>query len=320
MEKILSREEIEELVNLVAQGRIDPARELARQGGVANYDFSGMEYRSYSLPNLDLIYDGFIRFNRVTMSNRLRRIVEIKKVVAKSYKFDDFLPTLPSPVCMAIYKIEPLKGAALVAMDSSLVFSVVDSVLGGSGQPIVTAENRLFTSIELRLMEKIVKDLLLDMEKAWAPLYATRMNLLRMEMNPRLVNIVPSEYQVVATTLRFQIDDLVGDMVFAIPYMTIEPIREKLRSGLPFDSMAVDPMWSCRLSDEICEAPMDIRVELGRSNINLGELLDLQKGDTIMLDKYSQGEMSVLVGGVEKFVGVPGIRHGSKAVQITKSA
>jgi flagellar motor switch protein FliM len=102
----------------------------------------------------------------------------------------------------------------------------------------------MFTSIELRIMQKIVKDALLDMEKAWAPLQATKMSLVRMEMNPRLVNIVPPEHHVVAMQLEIQIDNMKGAMVFAFPYMTVEPLREKLKNGVQFDLVALDPKWS----------------------------------------------------------------------------
>lgn len=319
MEKILSKAEIEALLNAVFEGRIEPEKELSKaEGAVATYDLFNSDAHKGYVPNLDIIYDSFIRYNRVNLSNRLRKSVEIKKIGARSYKFDDFLQTLPSPVCMGIFKIEPLKGAALISFDSTLVLSLVDSLLGGTGSAKVPLANRMFTSIELRLMEKIVGDALQDLEKAWAPLYATRMNLLRMEMNPRLVNIVPPEYQIVTMTLKIQIDDVSGNMMFAVPFMTIDPIREKLKTGMQFDLMAIDPQWSYRLSSELLEAPMETSVEMGNATITLRELLDLAPGDTIMLDKDCASEMLVKVEGVPKYFGIPGIKHGNKAIQISK--
>ena len=319
MEKILSKAEIEALLNAVFEGRIEPEKELSKaEGAVANYDLINSDAQKGSVPNLDIIYDSFIRSNRVNLSNRLRKSVEIKKVGARSYKFDDFLQTLPTPVCMGIFKIEPLKGAALISFDSTLVLSLVDSLLGGTGSAKVPIANRMFTSIELRLMEKIVGDALQDFEKAWAPLYATHMSLLRMETNPRLVNIVPPEYQIVTMTLKIQIDDVSGNVMFAVPFMTIDPIRDKLKTGMQFDLMAIDPQWSFRLTSELMEAPMEASVEMGNANITLRELLDLAPGDTIMLDKASSSDMVVKVEGVPKYFGVPGIRHGNKAIQISK--
>jgi flagellar motor switch protein FliM len=318
MEKILTKAEIEALLNAVFDGRIEPEKELSKsEGTVVTYDLFNTEAHKGFVPNLDIIYDSFIRYSRVNLSNRLRKSVEIKKVGARSYKFDDFLQTLPSPACMAIFKIEPLKGAALISFDSTLVLALVDSLLGGTGSSKVSMANRLFTTIELRLVEKIVKDMLQDLEKAWAPLYASHMNLLRMEMNPRLVNIVPPEYQIVTMSLKIQIEEISGNIVFAIPYMTIDPIRDKLKAGMQFDLMAIDPQWSFRLSTGLLHAPLNISVEMGNAGISLRELLDLAPGDTIMLDKACSSEMTIKVEGVPKYLGVPGIHHGNKAIQIS---
>jgi len=218
---------------------------------------------------------------------------------------------------MAIFKLEPLKGAALLAMDSTLAFCLVDSILGGTSRNTLSL-NRLFTTLELRLAETVLADVFADLEKAWAPLYPAKINLLRMEMNPRLVTIVPPEYQVVTMTVKVHIEETVGTMIFVVPIMTIEPIRDKLKEGMQFDLMAIDPQWSFRLSSEILDAPMEVAVELGNSTISLRELLDLEVGDTIMLDKPCTSELTVKVEGVPKYQAIPGIRHGNKALQISE--
>lgn len=320
MEKILTKAEIEALLNAVFDGRIEPEKELARAEGskAVPYNLINSEAHKGYVPNLEIVYDSFIRYNRVTLSNRLRKAVEIKKIASNAYKFDDFLQTLQPPVCMAIFKIDPLKGAALISFDGALVLCLVDSLLGGSGTSKLSAANRIFTSIELRLVENIVKDVLQDMEKAWLPLLTTHMSLLRMEMNPRLVNIVPPEYQIVTMSLQIQIEEVVGNMLFAVPFMTISPIRDKLKTGMQFDLMAIDPQWSSRLSSGILEAPLELSVEMGKTEITLRDLLDLSPGDTIMLDKQSSSDVDIYLETVAKFSGVPGIRHGNKAIQINR--
>jgi flagellar motor switch protein FliM len=319
VEKNLTREEIEALLSVVADGSIDPDQELSRKwGGVVDYDLFSSTANKGLVPNLDIIYDSFIRYHRVSMSNKLRKIVEIKKIGARPYKFDDFLKTLPSPVCMGIYKIEPLKGASLLAMDNNLVFTIIDSILGGTGTPSIPENGRMFTSIELKLMQKMVNDALQDMEKAWAPLHATKMNLLRMDMNPRLVTIVPPEYQVITMELEIQIENIKGSMIFAVPYITIDPIRDKLKNGVQFDKLSIDGKWLRRLTAELVEAPVEVVVEMGHAPITLREMLRLEVGDTIMLDKDIRSDLVVKVGGVSKFIGVPGVSKGNKAVQMTK--
>jgi flagellar motor switch protein FliM len=322
MEGILSKEEIDALVAAVFEGTLVPERELAKASNAKVEQFDLLDIEEHRVtPNLDIVYDGFIRYNRVTMSNRLGRLVEIRKEEARPYKFGDFMSVLPSPVAMAIYKMDPLKGAAMIALDSTLVFTIVDSILGGSG--ISSGQgmnNRLFTSIELRLVEKIVRDALADLEKAWAPLCPeVSMSLLRMEMNPRLVNIVPSEYQVVTVALKVQIEETVGNMILAIPFMTIEPIRDKLKRGVQMDMATVDPFWSARLSEELLAAPLEVSVEMGGATISMAELLQLTPGDTIMLEASGKDELTVKVGGVNKFSGIAGVSGGNKAVQISRT-
>ena len=321
MDKLLTREEIEALLTAVSEGRIDPAKELARErGGVVAYDLFNATAHKGMMPNLDIVYDSFIRYHRVSMSNRLRKIVEIKKIGARPYKFDDFLKTLPSPVCMGIFKIDPLKGASVLTMDNNLVYAIIDSVLGGTGAPSIMENNRLYTSIELKIMQKVMKEALLDMEKAWIHLqHDTKMNLLRMEMNPRLINIVPPEYLVVTMELEIQIENTRGSMVFAIPYMTVEPIKDRLKSGALIDTETRDPKWTFKLSTELNDAPMDITVEMGHATITLRELLHLECGDTIMLDKDVQSPLVVKVGGVSKFLGTPGVYRCNNALQILRN-
>ncbi|UFS72338.1 flagellar motor switch protein FliM [Geomonas sp. RF6] len=317
MESILSKEEIDELVAAVLEGRVEPDKELSSAASEPqSFDLLNIEAHRV-IPNLDIVYDGFIRYNRITMSNRLGRMVEIKKEEARAYKFGDFLQILPSPVCLGIYKLEPLKGAALVVFDSTLVFTIVESILGGSGSSTPPA-SRLFTPIEMRLAEKIVKDLLVDMEKAWAPLCPVKTSLLRMEMNPRLVNIVPPEYQLVTTSLKIQIEETVGSMILAVPFMTVEPIRDKLKRGMQTDMMAVDPLWSYRLSEELQDVPLELSVEMGGATISLSDLFTLSPGDTIMLDGGGREELVVKVGETRKFMGVAGTSSGNKAVQISR--
>jgi len=318
MEHILTRDEIEALLTAVFEGRIDPDRELERPAGEATtYDLFSTNAFTGFVPNMDLIYDSFIRYNRVTLSSRLRKMVEIHKGSSRAYKFDDFLQTLPTPVCLAIFKIDPLKGAALIALDAPMVFTIVDSILGGGGTIKLPETERMFTSIELKLVERVLKDVFSDMEKAWAPLITTHMSLVKLEMNPRLVNIVPPEYQVVSTSLDYQIEQATGHMTVVVPYMTIDPIRDKLRPGTQFDLLSIDPEWTKRLSQEIQEAPVELVATLGTTTVSMSDLLSLSAGDTIVLNESVGTDLTVTVEGVRKFRGIAGVSHGNSAIMIT---
>ncbi|RQW83237.1 MAG: flagellar motor switch protein FliM, partial [Geobacter sp.] len=113
--------------------------------------------------------------------------------------------------------------------------------------------------------------------------------------------------------------DFTGTMLFAIPYMTIDPVRDKLKVGTQLDSMAIDPKWHSRLASELVEAPVELTVELGETGITLNDLINLSAGDTIILNRDCRSELSVKIEGIEKFTGLPGVQGGNKAIQITSS-
>jgi flagellar motor switch protein FliM len=119
-------------------------------------------------------------------------------------------------------------------------------------------------------------------------------------------------------TLNIQAENISGNMMFGVPYMTVDPLREKLKSGMQFDVLTADSQWSRRLSTEVMEAPLETTVEMGNAYITLRELLELAPGDTIVLDKACSSDMIIRVEGVPKYFGIPGIKHGNKAVQISK--
>jgi flagellar motor switch protein FliM len=118
--------------------------------------------------------------------------------------------------------------------------------------------------------------------------------------------------------LEIQVEDSVGSMVFAIPYMTIDPLRDKLKAGSQFDMMAVDPQWSQRLVRDLMDTPLEVAVEMGSTTITMDELLNLAPGDTIIIDKSDPAELTVKVGDAPKYRGIGGVRRGNKAVQITQ--
>ncbi|MBI5483559.1 MAG: flagellar motor switch protein FliM [Deltaproteobacteria bacterium] len=319
MEKILSQEEIDALQTAVSEGRNSPADAGVRERRtVTSYDLFNHATPEGQAPDLSVIYDDFIRRYQVSMANRLRKNVVIKKLEARSYKYEDFLQTLPSPVCIGIYKVEPLKGSCLFTMDSKQVFAIVDSVLGGGGASRIPDTSRMFTSIELKIVERIGKDLLQDMEKAWAALYPVKTGLVRLETNPKLAIIAASDNRVAAMELEVQIEGNVSTMLFAVPFATVEPLRDKLKNGTQFDAGAADPNWAQRLSTELGGTSLSFAVTMGNASINLRELLNLAPGDTIMLDKDIRSELLVKIEGVEKFYGLPGMHRGNRAVQITR--
>ena len=155
-----------------------------------------------------------------------------------------------------------------------------------------------------------------DLEDAWSPIHRIDAQYLRTEINPQFVGIVPPSDVVIVTNLQIEFESASGLIVVVIPYSTIEPIKQKLSSSFQTDSELVDTVWSSSLHKHIMKSDTSISVELGRTEITVGDLLNLGKGDIIPLNQDATGEINVLIEGVEKIRSMIGTHKGNKAIQI----
>jgi flagellar motor switch protein FliM len=116
-----------------------------------------------------------------------------------------------------------------------------------------------------------------------------------------------------------ELENANGTITLVIPYSTIEPIKQKLSSGFQVESDQTDKtLWASIIQEQLIETDVDIKVDLGTTEITLQELMNLKPGDVISLDQDANGEFDVQVEGSRKFKGFYGINHGSVAVQVTK--
>lgn len=320
MSQILSQEEVDALLRGVSDGEIETeADELGDDSGVVPYDLTSQERIIRGrMPTLDIINQRFSRLFRNSLSTALRKVLDVSAVSTDTVKFGEFIKSLPVPASLHIFRIVPLRGFALLVAESKMVFALVDSFFGGSGEAKMKIEGRDFTAIEQKIIKKVVLMLLQDLEKAWTPIHDVEMVFVRSEVNPQFAAIVPPTDVVVVILFEIEMDQISGTMTVCLPYSTIEPIIGKLKAGFQSDQLEVDLTWVRRLRERLAVAEVDVRVKLGTSVISSEEFTGLKEGMVLQLDTDVSGELPVYVGGVEKFRGYPGVVRGNKALKISQ--
>lgn len=231
-------------------------------------------------------------------------------------KFGEFIKTLPVPSSLHVLKMEPLRGHAILVLESKLVFTLLDLFFGGSGKTAFRIEGRDFTAIESRLIQKLVGMILADLEKAWNAVHALTFQYVRSEINPQFVSIVPPSDLVLTIPFGVELDQFTGAITLCIPYSTIEPIKVKLYSGYQSDQLEVDRNWIKRFLERLKTSEVEVKVELGRSRLMVQDLLRLKVGDVLPLEKEVTEPLAVQIQGVPKFLGKPGVCGGNRAIQI----
>ncbi len=319
MSQVLSQDEVDALLRGVTDGEIETESDRpADDMGIVPYDLTSQERIIRGrMPTLDIINQRFARLFRASLSAQLRKVADVTTVSTDTVKFGEFIKSLPVPASLHIFRMEPLRGFALLAAESKLVFSLVDNFFGGGGASSFKVEGRDFTSIEQRMSRKVILAALLDWEKAWKPVHAVQVSFVRSEINPQFAAIVPTTDVVVVVLFEIEMENVTGTITICLPYSTIEPIITKLRAGFQSDQLEVDQTWVKRLREKLQHAEVEMLVELGKTTIRSSELMNLGLGDIIQLDNDVSDELMLRVEGIQKFKVFPGVSRGNKAVKIS---
>ena len=223
------------------------------------------------------------------------------------------------PTCMSVLRFGNLRGSALMVIESKLAYALVDSFFGGADRPYTKIDGKEFTQIELSIVKKVVELAIDDLENAWASVEKIDCSFVRTEVNPQFVGIVPPTDVVIASTFDVELENATGTISIVVPYATIEPIKQKLSSGFQVESDQTDKkLWTSIIREQLLETHVEVKVNLGQTEILLQDLMGMKIGDVIPLDQDASGEIDVQIENVKKFKGYYGIHHGTVAVQVTR--
>ncbi|MDR2460682.1 MAG: flagellar motor switch protein FliM [Deltaproteobacteria bacterium] len=318
MAKILTQDEVDALLKGMGGGEVETETDdSGDQEGITRYDLTNQDRIIRGrMPTLEIINDRFARFFRQTMSTSLRKVIDISAFSIDMIKFGEFMRALPVPTSLHVFRAEPLRGHAIMVIETKLVFNLIDSFFGGSGRGYIKVEGRDFTPIESRRITNVIKLALQDLERAWNPVHPLTFSYVRGETNPQFASVVAPSEVVLVVKFEVELEQTVGTLIICLPYSTIEPIRSKLYAGFQSDQLEVDTAWINRFIERVREAEVSMVVELGRSQITAEELLNLAPGDCIKLNHDVREPLEVKVEGVPKFKVFIGSSRGQKAVKI----
>ncbi|MEE8435622.1 MAG: flagellar motor switch protein FliM [bacterium] len=256
------------------------------------------------MPTLEIIHDRFVRHFRLTLSSALRLVTDIDVHSTQLIKFGDFLKALPIPSSLNLFRMAPLRGNAIMILETPLVFSLLDMFFGGDGKKRVRAEGRDFSAIEQRMVKRVVVSALEDLQASWRPVFPVQVSYSRSEVNPQFVAIVP--HSEVVVVVKFQVDFGVGDrfMSICLPYSMLEPLRPLLHSGFQSDQSVPDSLWASRFNRNLEKTSQRLVAQVAGKEMTVRQLLSLNKGQVLMTNNKAEPEATLNLNGMPKFKGV----------------
>jgi len=313
VDRVLNQDEIDNLLGF------DPTA----AGGV---ELSGVQALinnalvSYErLPMLEIVFDRLVRYATTSLRNFTSDNVEVSLDSITSVRFGDYLNSIPLPAILTVIKAEEWDNYGLLTVDSSLIYSMIDVLLGGRrASGTVRVEGRPYTTIEMALARRMIEIILDDAHKAFEPVTPVTFKVERVETNPRFAAISRPANAAILVELRIDMDGRGGKIEILLPYATIEPIREQLLQMFMGEKFGRDPIWEGHLATEIFAADVEISAILHEVELPLSRVLGMKTGDTIMFERAPTDPVKLRCGDIELTEAIMGHIGNHVSVRVTQ--
>lgn len=269
------------------------------------------------LPMLEVVFDSLARLMATSLRNLTSGNVDVSLSQMRSVRFGDYLDSIPLPAMLIVFKAEEWENSGIMTIDSSLIYSFVDVLLGGrQGAAPVRIEGRPYSTIERNLIKRIALSVLSDVAAAFKPITTVNFHFERLETNPRFATITRPANAAILVETRIKLEDRSGKLELLLPYATLDPVRELLLRRYTGNRFARDPVWGKHLAREVKRSSVELDAVLDEVAMPLEHVLDMQVGQQILLNATPESKVHVRCDGVPIFEGRMG-RSGSRiAVQI----
>lgn len=319
MSDILSQSEIDNLLQALSTGEVDAEEMKANnEKQVKVYDFARpSKFSKEHLRTLEIIFEHYGRLLSTNLPVYLRKNVQVEVMNSEAVTYMEFSNALSNPVLLGIVNFDPLEGNIIMEMASQLGFTIVDRMLGGEGEPMDKV--REFSEIELLIIERIMTACVSLLREPWENVIDIHPRLERIETNSQFAQIISPSEMIAIITINIKIGEVEGLMNVCLPYITLEPVMEKLNTKFWYSSMQEksEAVYAEAIESLISKAAIPVTAVLGNSTISVSDFSSLQVGDVVRLDTKVDQELEVFVGDIKKFTALPGAAGDNYAVRVT---
>ncbi len=312
--ELLSQQEIDQLVAALQAGNVDAVQPSRPRRSVRPYDFRRPDrFSKDQLRTVSILHGTFARTAGMALSVHLRFPVQVTVRSVEQLSYEEFVRSAPTPTVIVVFKLEPLEGRALLEVGGSFALAMVDRLLGGPGRAEGIA--RPLTELERGLVERLMQRVLPLLHDAWQSVVDVRPVLLGIETNPQFTPVAGPTDVILLVNFHVETPQQSYRMTLCLPYLLLQPILNLLSATTLFRAPSLTSQEEA-LRKTVEEVTVPVRVELGRAQVTVGDLVALAPSDVIRLDRLAHAPLDVLVEGSPVFRARPGRVGRRLAVEI----
>lgn len=310
--RVLNQDEIDSLLGFDEE---DPRARSSSSGIQAILNSALVSYER--LPMLEVVFDRLVRLMSTSLRNFTSDNVEVSLDSIASVRFGDYLNGIPLPAMLGVVKAEEWDNYGLITVDSALIYSIVDVLLGGRrGTAAMRIEGRPYTTIERGLVERMIQVVLVDLGAAFEPISKVRFHFERLETNPRFATISRPSNAAIMARLRIDMEDRGGRLDLTLPYATLEPVRELLLQMFMGEKFGRDSIWETHLAQELWSTEVELTAVMDEIELPLRDVFDLKVGSRIVFNSTHESPIEMRCNGVPMYHASMGRRGNRMAVQV----
>jgi len=320
--EVLSQQEIDQLLSGINSGEIKEEQlgDFRKNREVYDYDFRRPNRVSKDqLKTIRTLHENFSEIFGFYLASKLQTMATIDLIAVDQLRYSEYVLSISNPSCIYIFEIEETEGKAVLELHPELVLVIVERLLGGSG--VKVKANRSITTIEQRMIRPLMSQALVNLSSAWGPIQKLNFDLHGFESNPDFVQIAPASEIVIVISFEIKIGEDTFLMNLCYPSFALEEVIAKL--NVQYYSSVQTARDKHRVKDKISNhlkrTDLQARVLLGRTEISIRQLLELEQGDVMVLDSLLENELPVFVNERLKFYGRPGTTNDHLALKITRT-
>ncbi|RNF38748.1 flagellar motor switch protein FliM [Planococcus salinus] len=300
-------------------------KEEAEQGkdgkgrSVKTYDFKkALRFSQEQIRTLSRIHENFARLLTSYFSTQLRTFVHIAVTSVDQLPYDEYIRNVQKQSILGVFKADPLPGSMVMEFSPEVTYVMFDRLLGGQG--VMSPNNNDLTEIETSIIQRIFMKALDSFEEAWSSVLKLSPELKEIEVNPQFLTMSPPNETVISVSLQARIGDAEGSIILCLPHVVLEQILPKLsaRHWLANQKKEMESHEVEALEKKLQSTKLQIKAILGTASVQVGDFLNLSKGDVIRLDESYDDPVTVWVDGKQKFSAQPGVSKGRAAIQVTE--
>jgi flagellar motor switch protein FliM len=301
VEKILNQEEIDKLFRSAKES---PPAQKNRRRVVQECDFrqSGQLSKD-QVRLLTSLHDNFAPNVSNSLGAYLRVAFQMSLVAVEQLAYNEFLGRLPEQTYFSTALAMPIEETAALQMDLSLIFPMIDLLLGGPGHGL--AEPRDLTEIEEQIGATVIGVLWRELQTTWQITWP-----LDFQAGPRLkqsqiMSLLPPPERVLNVSFEIQLTDAHGVLNLVFPAIVSNMLLRKLSQQGMMHRRRHSEDSAARIRERLLEASVTMDLDLADVPMRIRDIVDLELGQVLPLRHSLEDPMLISLNGTPIFSGTP---------------